>query len=290
MKKQIIGALLLALLIISSCKKGDTGAQGPQGPQGEQGLQGIAGIKGADGSMVLSGTVVPAATLGKLGDYYFRTNTYILYGPKTAAGWGAGVNLKGANGTNGAAGSKILSGTAIPAANLGAVGDFYFKTDTYQFFGPKVASGWGAGVNLKGTTGTANVIYSGWQSAVRFKDSIMDGTSLRIAHIYAPRLTTSVISNSAIMMYIDYGGGLFPLPYTSNAAGRMSTIAFKTKLSEFVVYRYVYDGGALVILGGNIQYRYVIIPGGVKAKLKEKNIDIKDPVAVQKYLDENPQE
>lgn len=210
----------------------------------------------------------------------------MFYGQKTAAGWGTPISLRGATGAAGAAGSKILSGTALPGTALGAIGDFYFKSDQSLLFGPKTASGWGTGVNLRGATGTANVIYSGWQSAVRVKDSVMDGTNMRIAHLYAPRITSTVQSSAAVLVYLDYGGGTFPLPYTSRAGGRMSTIDFKLKTNEIVIYRFVYDGGALLALGSQIRYRYVIIPGGVVATLKNKNINLQDPFAVNKALKE----
>jgi len=299
MKTKIL-MILLALIIFGagSCKKGDTGPIGPEGEKGDKGDKGDVGAtgqKGADGSMFYSGTVVPAATLGKVGDFYFRTNTYDLYGPKTAAGWGKATNIKGedgkdgrngtngTNGTNGKDGSQFLSGTSIPAATLGKVGDFYFNTAQMVLYGPKSATGWGVGTNLKAE---ARVMYSGWKTAVRTKDSIMDGTVVRIAHIYAPQITDAVIANSVVMMYLDYGGGLFPLPYTSRAGGRMSTITFKLKKSELVVYRMVYDGGALLNLGSFIKYRYVIIPGNLYMGMKDRNVDLRDPVAVEKALKE----
>src|SRR5690606_27497786 len=87
--------ILGAVLSFSSCKKGDMGPQGEQGQKGDQGLQ---GIKGSDGATILSGTVAPIASLGKIGDFYLRTSNSVLYGPKTAEGWGTGVSLKGATG------------------------------------------------------------------------------------------------------------------------------------------------------------------------------------------------
>ncbi|MCT1526340.1 hypothetical protein [Sphingobacterium hotanense] len=78
-----------------------------------------------------------------------RTSTSDFYGPKTASGWGTPTNLKGATGATGAtgaagaAGSKILSGTAVPTASAGSNGDFYFRTTTADFYGPKIVSGWG---------------------------------------------------------------------------------------------------------------------------------------------------
>jgi len=274
----------LGLVIFFSCKKGDTGPQGAVGEKGEQGARGIQGVKGDDGATIFSGDAVPVATLGKAGDYYIRKTTSEMYGPKTDAGWGKATSFKGATGANGAAGSKILSGTQIPAVSLGAIGDFYFKVDSYQFFGPKTASGWGTGVNLRGATGTANVLYSGWQSATMVKDSIMDGTTVRIGHLAAKGLSTTILSSGTVIVYLDYGGGIFQLPYTSRAGGRMSTISHHPKENRIIVYRFVYDGGNLVALPAQIMYRYVIIPGGTMASLKRKGVDLNDANQVEAAL------
>lgn len=84
MKKivSLVAALMCAcsLFIIPSCKKGDTGPAGPAG---------------TPGSTVLSGSGAPATTIGKTGDFYLDLATMTMYGPKTGAGWGAGVLLKG---------------------------------------------------------------------------------------------------------------------------------------------------------------------------------------------------
>ncbi|COX26943.1 Uncharacterised protein [Mycobacterium tuberculosis] len=66
----------------------------------------------------------------------------------------------------------------------------------------------------------------------------------------------------------------------------MSTITFKLKKSELVVYRMVYDGGALLNLGSFIKYRYVIIPGNLYMGMKDRNVDLRDPVAMEKALKE----
>lgn len=283
----------LGLIILFSCKKGDQGLQGetgPKGEQGEKGATGVQGAKGADGATIFSGDGVPAATLGQNGDYYIRKSTSEMYGPKTDAGWGKATSFKGAtgangtNGTNGAAGTKILSGTAIPAVSLGAIGDFYFKTDSYQLFGPKIASGWGTGVNLKGATGSANVVYSGWQLASSYmRDSTIDATNIKVRYIPAP-LTTDLLAKGVVMVYMDYGGGTFPLPYTSLAAGKASTITFQPIKNKLAIYRITHDGTNSINLSSLIRYRYVIIPGGVMASLKRKGIDLNDFSRVEMAL------
>jgi hypothetical protein len=54
------------------------GETGPQGPRGSQ---------------VLSGNINPSPTVGLVGDQYINTSTGRIFGPKTDAGWGGGVQL-----------------------------------------------------------------------------------------------------------------------------------------------------------------------------------------------------
>ena len=138
----------------------------------------------------------------------------------------------------------------------------------------------------QGPAGTANVIFSNWERAVRFKDTTMDQTIMHVGHIYSRHLTASVQNSALVLMYMDFGGGVFPLPLTSNSGGRTSTINFKLKSNEFVIYRITNDGGSKINLGTTISYRYIIIPGGLAAKLKNKNIDLNNYSEVEKTLKE----
>ncbi|MEL7834835.1 hypothetical protein [Fodinibius sp. Rm-B-1B1-1] len=61
-------------------------------------LMGEDGADGENGSQIHSGTGAPDASLGVEGDYYLDKDSYELYGPKTDNGWGAPLNLKGADG------------------------------------------------------------------------------------------------------------------------------------------------------------------------------------------------
>jgi hypothetical protein len=156
---------------------GGAGAQGPAGPQGPQGPQGPPGSNGANGSngsngatgatgatgtagsQIYSGNGAPAGSLGTNGDYYLDKTNYLLYGPKTAGGWGTPTLLRGAQGAQGpagpagVAGSQIYSGTGAPAATLGTVGDYYLDKSNVNFYGPKTANGWGTPISLNGGTG-----------------------------------------------------------------------------------------------------------------------------------------
>ncbi|GAB2586454.1 hypothetical protein GCM10027190_39440 [Spirosoma areae] len=79
----------------------------------------------------------------------------MLYGPKAGGSWPSGVSLigGGGGGSNGADGKTILSGTTVPSSGLGTDGDFYYRTTNSQFYGPKTAGAWGAGVSLIGQQG-----------------------------------------------------------------------------------------------------------------------------------------
>lgn len=65
--------------------------------------------EGADGRTILSGTSAPT-TEGEDGDFYLRTSTSMLYGPKTAGSWPAGVSLIGAQGPQGIQGEQGIQG------------------------------------------------------------------------------------------------------------------------------------------------------------------------------------
>lgn len=80
---------------------------GPEGP---------AGAAGADGKTVLNGSGTPAGGTGVDGDFYIDTDTWEIYGPKTAGVWGGGTSLIGPQGEKGDAGSGyILQGDATVA-------------------------------------------------------------------------------------------------------------------------------------------------------------------------------
>lgn len=122
-----------------------------------------------------------------------------------------------------------------------------------------------------GADGNANVIVSEWKASTMQKDTIIDATELRVTTVAAPELTDEVIQKSAILVYIDYGGGMYPLPYTSRAAGRMSTISFFPRKGKIRPTRFVYDGGSLLGIGSNILFKYVIIPQGTAPKSTNNN-------------------
>lgn len=112
-----------------------------------------------------------------------------------------------------------------------------------------------------GADGNANVIVSDWKFANTFKDTIIDASNLKIGTIDAPEITSNNIE-AAIMVYINFGGGIFALPYTSYAGNKASTINFFHATGKIRPTRFTHDGTNSVSLGSAINYKYVIIPKG----------------------------
>lgn len=251
----VLLALFPIVLFFARCSK-----TGSQGATGAAGATGPVGPAGANGTLIYGGTTTPPASLGDSGDYYLDLATDYLYGPKTASGWGSGIDL---HGTSGAAGSQIYSGGTTPASTLGNVGDYYLDNATYVLYGPKTASGWGTGIVLKGATGTANVIYSAWNYADNYRDSTIDGTYEEIATLLAPSLTAADLSTATIEVFFTFGAGDFPLPYTSYAGDKGSTISFIPKSGQIIITRFTFDNSASIPMSSVLQFRFVIIPGGV---------------------------
>jgi len=73
-------------------------------------------------STFMAGNNDPAAAIGQNGDFYLNTNSYNLFGPKTAGAWGAGRSLIGPAGAQGPAGIQGPQGIAGPQGPVGPAG------------------------------------------------------------------------------------------------------------------------------------------------------------------------
>ena len=148
------------LLSLASCQ----GAQGPKGDQGEPGINGTNGTNGTDGingSSVLTGSGVPASSLGTDGDSYIDTDTFDFYSKKSGA-WSKVGNIKGSTGEQGTTGEQgeegkkgtsLLSGSGVPSSELGNDGDSYIDTTTFDFYS-KSNGEWKKYGNFKGADGS----------------------------------------------------------------------------------------------------------------------------------------
>jgi hypothetical protein len=111
--------------------------------------------------------------------------------------------------------------------------------------------------------GTANVIASGWNYAINFRDSSIDASALAIATLPAPSLTAADVTSATILVYFTFGAGEFPLPYTSYAGGKGSTISFIPETGQFIITRFTFDNSASIAMSPLLQFRFIIIPAGV---------------------------
>jgi len=219
------------------------------------------------GTAIWSGTDNPPTTVGNIGDFYINTPLHHLWGPKTAAGWGAATVLVGSSG------SAILSGTTVPAATLGKVGDYYINKTNMFFYGPKTASGWGTGVGLRGT---ANVTYSDWITPSTYKKDTIFGIFHFDANITASKITQAILDKGSVLVYgkLDgYNPVIWPtaqvssLPilinYMSGTTANLDTWSDNVTLGNIQI-----DLTSSLNAYGSIsnahQFRYVIIPGGVE--------------------------
>lgn len=172
--------------------------------QDSAGVVTAIGSVGPTGNGVLNGVVAPT-TEGTDGDFYIDTVTNTFYGPKASGTWPAGFSLvgptgatgdqglEGPAGADGDDGSTILNGTVDPTTE-GVDGDFYIRTDTNVFFGPKAAGTWPAGVSL---IGPADPITINAQTGTSYTLVLADAGKL-VTLSNADPITLTVPLNSSV--------------------------------------------------------------------------------------------
>ena len=136
--------------------------------------------------------------------------------------------------------------------------------------GPSGASG------AKGTDGNANVYYSSWETLpLAWGDTLLDGTNFKYNYQIAPILTKNMIDSGAVLVYINWlSGGIYPLPYTSYAGGNTNTFNFFLSVGKINYTRFAIDN-TVIGVSSIMQYRYVVIPGGIHTSKTATNTDYK---------------
>lgn len=127
-------------------------------------FKGTDGDDGTDGNTILTTSGAPGVGVGVNGDYAIDTAAGLIYGPKAAGVWPAGVSFfgedgadgsDGTNGTDGADGNTILTTSGVPDNGVGANGDYAIDPTAQKIYGPKAAGVWPAGVYYAGDDGAA---------------------------------------------------------------------------------------------------------------------------------------
>ena len=176
-----------------------------------------------------------------------------------------GCVKEGPAGTNGATGPAGPTGAA---GTNGATGPA----------GPAGPAGTPGAPGATGATGTANVIYSDWFNfkTTDWKDTSISlvGTAYRAIKL-APSLTTTNYSTAVIISYLSFKPQTtqeffvqLPFRFSSPIDLKGFQMGYMPQVGKFVYY-YNWDYGDNKELTTNwssdFYFRYVIIPGGVKA-------------------------
>lgn len=121
----------------------------------------------------------------------------------------------------------------------------------------------------QGPAGTANVIYSDWMDVTFNKTVRSPGDTVYIAVIDAPKLTNDIINNGDVKVFVNVNTPssptVVPLPNYDPF-----TVIFDQINCVFTPQKITLislGDESTFTSGGNkaYQYRYVLIPGGVKA-------------------------
>lgn len=122
--------------------------------------------------------------------------------------------------------------------------------------GPAGAQGPAGPQGPKGDTGTANVIYSKW-------DSSFSGTS---AVWSVAAITTAILDSGTVLVYVNQNGYVYPLPYDNvNGSGfYLNDLLYPGQISLYCNSSYNLN---------EFKFRYVIIPGGVQAAALKNNYE-----------------
>lgn len=226
MKKFSFIYVLLIALLLWSCDK-----EGPFGPAGPTGPQGLAGATGPQGATGAAGPAGPAGATGPVG----------------ATGAQGPAGPAGATGPQGPAGPTGPQGPAGPTGPQGPIGP-------QGPMGPQGAPG-----------ASASTIYSDWAVlAQAWRDSVIDGTLLRVNHQVAFSLTSTILNQGIIRAYFRFGSSPFPLPYTSFAGGASNTISYIPSPGKMYYTRMtdnVSVSGSLIGISSSLEYRWVATVG-----------------------------
>lgn len=232
--KLTLSFLLLGFLTLCSC-------EGPEGPQGAKGDQGIQGVKGDTGAI----------------------------GPAGATGATGAIGATGATGTAGAAGATGTAGATGATGTTGAQGQ---KGDTGATGtqGPKGDTGANGETGATGPAGTANVIYSDW-----FTPVVADWQKVTeknyLYGINEVKATQEIIDKGVVLAYSRQTsvGPAYLLPLMLETNSGLTNYNISVAVGKInITFVELLDIQGKPATG--LQFRYVIIPGGIKSRA---NID-----------------
>ena len=241
--KLTLSFLLLGFLTLWSCE----GPEGPQGAKGDPGIQGVKGEKGDTGATGAIGATGATGVTGAAGP----TGATGATGPTGATGATGAIGPQGPKGDTGATGATGAVGPQGPKGDTGAAGPA----------GP-------AGTGTGGTT--VNVIYSDW-----FTPTLVDWQKVTeknyIYGIVEAKANQEIIDKGVVLAYSRQtaGGPAYLLPLMLETTSGLTNYNVSIVVGKInVTFVELLDIQGKPATG--LQFRYVIIPGGVKSRA---NID-----------------
>lgn len=169
----------------------------------------------------------------------------------------------------------------------GDVGPAGPKGDT----GATGANGAAGAQGAKGDSGTANVIYSAWLDVTTFvpetftNNGVLDTLDFT-ARITAPKLTSAILNSGEMKVYFNFGTlaapNVVPLPYVDIVSSGIS-ITPEFAVGRIDLYSNVRANTATLTDGKHYQYRYILIPGVVNARVAQP-VDWNNYNQVKEYL------
>jgi hypothetical protein len=115
----------------------------------------------------------------------------------------------------------------------------------------------------QGPVGSANVIYSNWTPGSVATATNIDGTNGLAFLLPANPITQDILDKGTILVYAKFSTTILPLPHTSFAGGEPSTITYYPEVGGIRIFRFRHSGVGTTSLSTSLNYRYIIIPGGV---------------------------
>ena len=191
---------------------GPPGPAGPTGPAGSTGPAGPTGPAGAAGSLLLNGAGQPDPGFGVTGDYYTDTTNGILYGPKSATGWG------------------VQQRPTISGASSTATGTFDEVGARYRF----LRAGRVLGCRYhRNNTAVASLTVKAWKDSTQIKTAeIVDNQGVVTGFFTVTFPTPVVVAADETWTFTMAATGTGALPYTSTA----QTVADTADVT-FIEYR-----------------------------------------------------
>jgi hypothetical protein len=176
-------------------------------------------------------------------------------GPEGPVGPSGPQGAAGTNGTNGTPGTTGPAGPAGPAGPVGPAGPA----------GPT------------GPAGTANVIYSAWFTPATYGgwvDTTINAQTLQKKfNRPTTAITQAVLDQGVVMVYMKLNpDGLAgttlsvrELPYVN--PGGNSQFIHIPRVGSLTIANTTITGGSVTAAATNLEFRYVVIPGGVAGKM-----------------------